>query len=110
MALLEKIKQREDIVRIVSTITLAAIAVRSFMKGKRGRGLLAAGGAVAVGATTSTLEPTALEIGHEVEPASETETTTEDGAVVCAICNEPIVVGESRRPNENDEIVHEACL
>lgn len=110
MELLKKITQREDIVRIISTVTLAAIAVRSFIKGKRGRGLLAAGGAVAIGATTSTLEPTALEIGREGELASEAETTAEDGAMVCATCNEPIVVGESRRPNESDEIVHEACL
>ena len=110
MELLEKVKQREDIVRIVSTVTLAAIAVRSFMKGKRGRGLLAAGGAVAVGATTSTLKPTALEIGREPEATSEPETTSEAEAMPCAICNEPIVIGESRRPNENDEIVHESCL
>jgi hypothetical protein len=104
MELLKTIKQNEGTVRIVSTLVLAAIAIRSFATGKRVRGLLAAGGAVAIGSTASTLEPTPVEVEPEVE------STTERGQLQCSICTEPIVAGQSRRPNEDDETVHEACL
>ena len=104
MELLKPIKQHAGTVRIVSTLALAVIAVRSFLTGKRVRGLLAAGGAIAVGATASTLEPT------EIEIESGGESTTETSGMQCPICGDPIVPGQSRRPNEADEIVHEDCL
>lgn len=104
MELPKRIKQHEGTVRIVSTLALATIAVRSFVNGNRVRGLLAAGGAVAVGATTSTLKPTALEIEQVGE------STTETGGMQCAVCDDPIVPGQSRRPNAVDETVHETCL
>jgi RecA/RadA recombinase len=109
MELLKTIKQNESTVRIVSTVALAAIALRSFINGNRLRGLAAAGGAVAVGTTASTLEPTELDVLSETED-SVTASTIEAGAMQCPICNDPIVPGESRRPNAVDEIVHEACL
>lgn len=113
MALLKKIKQNENLVRIGSAVALGVIALRSFVKGKRLRGLAAAGGAVAVGSTASTLEPTPLEIERESESTTEegvTGSTIEEGAMQCQICDDPIVPGQSRRPNENDDIAHEACL
>jgi len=113
MALPKFITQREGLIRTASTVALAIIAVRSFIKGKQLRGLLAAGGAVAVGAAGSTLEPTPLEVEQEAESTTEVgeaETVTEADGLECTICNEPIVVGEARRPNAVDEIVHEACL
>ena len=113
MAFPKFITQREGLVRTVSTVALAGIAIRSVIKGKRLRGLLAAGGAVAVGVAGSTLDPTPLELEREDESTSEasvTESTSEAGGMQCSVCDEPIVVGESRRPNEVDEIVHQACL
>lgn len=104
MELPEPIKQHAGTVRIVSTLVLAVIAIRSFVHGKRLRGLAAAGGAVAVGASTSTLDPTELEIEQVGE------STTETGGLECAVCGESIAPGEPRRPNEVDETVHEACL
>ena len=109
MELRNKIKDNESIVRIASTVALAAIALRSFIKGNRLRGLAAAGGAVAVGSTVSTLEPTDLDIVSETEE-DVTESAIEAGGIQCAVCNDPIVTGQARRPTENDEIVHEACL
>jgi len=118
MELLKIIKENGSIVRIAATAALAIIAVRSFVNGKRLRGLLAAGGAVAVGATASTLEPTDLEVVSEegeqpidvTTTERVTESTIEAGAMQCSICSGPIVPGEARRPNDVDEIVHEACL
>lgn len=109
MELRKTITENENLVRIVSAVALAIIAIRSFSNGKRLRGVVAAGGAVAVGSTASTLDPTELDIGSETEQRV-TESSIEAGAMECPICNDPIVPGESRRPNENDEIVHEACL
>jgi hypothetical protein len=28
----------------------------------------------------------------------------------CAACGEPIVVGQGRQPNDDDDTVHDACL
>jgi len=109
MELRKNITENGSLVRIASTAALAIIAVRSFVKGKRLRGLVAAGGAVAVGSTVSTLEPTELDVMSETEEPV-TESTLDEGAMQCAICSDPIVPGQSRRPNENDKIVHEACL
>jgi len=113
MALPEFITQRAGFVRTASTVALAAIAIRSFIKGKRLRGLVAAGGAVAVGATALGLEPTELEPEADDEPtpkAHVTESTTEDAGLRCSICDEPIAPGESRRPTAGTETAHEACL
>jgi len=48
-----------------------------------------------------------------MEQASErpdTEPTNRTEQLRCAICEESIVPGQSRTPNENNEIVHQDCL
>lgn len=112
MELPKRITQHRRTVSLLSAAALAAVAVRSFVSGHRLRGLLAAGGAVAVGATASTLEPTALEIEPEAEPTESAESaeSTETGRLRCSACHDPILPGQSRRPNETNETVHEHCL
>lgn len=106
MDLRNRITQNRQTVRIASAIGLAAIAVRSFLKGNRLRGVLAASGALAVGATASTLEPTELDITQ----ADELTESAESGGLQCSVCADPILPGQSRRPNETNEPVHDACL
>mgnify|MGYP005852256205 CR=1 FL=1 len=104
MELRDRITQNRQTVRIASAIALAAIAVRSAMKGHRLRAVLAAGGSVAVGATASTREPTPLASDQWVD------VRIEDNRMQCPVCSEPIVVGQARRPNADETTVHEACL
>lgn len=109
MGVRNRITQNRQTVRIASALALAAIAVWSFINGNRLRGVLAAGGALAVGATASTLEPTELEV-QQVTDLTEERDSTEASGLRCSSCTEPIVPGQSRRPTETNEIVHESCL
>ncbi len=103
MELSKEIEDRDRLARTLLTVVLGAVALRSFRKGKRLTGTLAGVGAVAVGYTaTSESEGLEAEIGIE--------TDSEDVELRCSACGEPIVPGQSRRPDENNEIVHEACM
>jgi len=107
MELPKQLRDNDRLVYTLLAVGLSVFALQSLRKGKRLRGVLAGLGAVALGYGTSS-EP-----GDVVEQFSEeldTESTTEDGRLRCAICGDPIVTGQSRRPNENDETVHENCL
>jgi len=118
---------RDRIVRLLLTVVLSIVAVTSLRRGKRLRGLLAGVGALGVGFTSTTgycgvndalgvdtTTDAAEDVSH-----SEPQTTSNDadttGAVSethqlhCAACGEPIVPGESRGPNDDNEIVHDAC-
>ena len=102
MDLRETAGDRKRHARTLLAVGLTAVAVSSLRKGKRLKGLLAGGGAVLLGYTAAT------------RPGELTETidvgaTDEDAEFRCAVCGEPIVPGQSRGPNENDEIVHETC-
>jgi len=96
--------------RLTSTLLavgLSVFALRSLRGGKRLRGVLAGLGAVAFGYRASTQSGDVVErIEEEIEIGSESE----DVRQRCAVCGDPIVAGQLRRPNENDETVHEACL
>ncbi|WP_206425131.1 hypothetical protein [Halosimplex salinum] len=103
MELQETLGDRDRTVRTLLTAALAAVAIRSFRKGNRLRGLLVGGLAAVTGysvATASAGEPETVD----------TERPRERGELRCAACGEPIVPGQVRKPNENDETVHEACL
>ncbi|WP_276272589.1 DUF2892 domain-containing protein [Haloarcula litorea] len=123
------------LVRLLLAAVLALAALRSLRDGKRLRGLLAAAGAVAVGYDTVTRDIADVDVPDVVdeelstdeddaageEATAETETDgVEDAAVdastnghaadlVCADCGDPIVPGQNRGPNEDGEIVHDAC-
>ncbi|NHN48280.1 DUF2892 domain-containing protein [Halostella sp. JP-L12] len=104
---------RGRLARKTLTAVLALVAVSSLRKGKRLRGALAAAGAAALGyqATSGSgdLEET-LESVTPGESATSAADTDDRSQLRCAACGEPIVPGQSRGPNENDEIVHDDCL
>jgi len=45
----------------------------------------------------------------ETEPTASPEGNATSSALECAICGEPIVPGQARGPDENDDIVHVDC-
>jgi len=104
MELLNRITRRQRTLRLAAAATLTAVAVQSLRNGKRLRGLLAAGGALAVGASTATLEPTELSVDEAVDVAAESD------GLQCSVCEGAIVPGQSRRPNAENKPAHEACL
>jgi len=100
----------DDDDRLTSTLPavgLSVFALLSLRRGKRLRGILAGLGALALGYRASTDSGDVLERSgaeHDVDPAPK------DVQQHCAACGDPIVAGQRRQPNENDETVHEACL
>jgi len=107
MGLTENLDERDRLTRKLIAVGLAVFALWSLRRNKRPRGVLAGVGAVALGYSAST------ESDDVVEQLSEsfgTEPTSESDKLYCAICEEPIVTGQGRKPNKNDETVHEACL
>jgi len=105
------------IARALLAAGLGAAALWSLRKGKRLRGALAGLGAVALGYSATSdsdgvTEPLAEELDIDgVTEQSDTESDDADEEVLrCAACGEPIVAGQIRVPNEDDETVHEACL
>lgn len=102
MELPETVSVRDRLVSTILAVALATIAIRSLRNGKRLSGALAAAGAFAVGHNAIT-EP-----GRQEETAG-TDAASEDGELHCSICGEPIVPGQRRSPDENNEIAHEAC-
>lgn len=111
MALTNYYEDHEGLVRTGLTVILAIVAISSFRKGNRLRGLLAGLGAIGVGYQMQTDTEDlgeALDISSPAETDSATPDAREDG-FICEACGEPIVLGQGRGPNENDEIVHDSC-
>ncbi|WP_324663848.1 YgaP-like transmembrane domain [Haloarcula sediminis] len=55
---------------------------------------------------------TATDADETVDAAATTDagaTQAREHYLTCAACGEPIVAGQSRGPNEDDEIVHDDC-
>lgn len=93
---------RDLLVRAVVAVVLGLVALGSLLRGKRLRGLLAGAGAVALGYTvTSSAESVTESIG--LEPAGES------ADLQCAVCGEPIRPGQPRGPDEEGNVVHDAC-
>lgn len=103
MDLNETVDGRDRPVRILLTVALLAYAVRSFRKGKRVTGALAGLGALGLGYTLTTET-------KELTEVIDIETGEEDDQLRCAECGDPIVPGERRKPNADNEVVHETCL
>lgn len=103
MVLNKDVDDREQIARILLTAALAAVAVRLLRRGKRPIAVLVGVGAIALGYSTATgLANLKEESG--VDPIDR------DEGMRCSICGEPIAPGQSRGPNSDNEIVHEACM
>lgn len=108
---------RNRLTRTLLAGVLAVVSLRSFRKKNRLLGVLAGAGAVGLGYTVTVGSRDTIEEG-EVSDASDVtdeserdiETTDEDDGMRCSACGEPIVVGQSRRPNAESQIVHESCL
>jgi len=125
---------RDRLVRILLTVVLSIVAVRSLRSGKRLRGLLAGTGALGLGFTATTgycgvnealdVDTTgeSEEVDIEFDETTDTETGADDGTTAdagttqvsehylhCAACGEPIVAGQSRGPNSEGDIVHDDC-
>jgi hypothetical protein len=102
----QDLRDRDRLTRTALAAGLAVFALRSLRRGKRLRGVLAGLGAFAVGYGASTESDDGLErLAQELD----TDSTTEDEQLRCAVCGEPIVAGQSRQPNESGETVHESC-
>lgn len=115
MDLRETVGDREQLVRTLLAVGLSVVAISSLRKGRRLNGLLAGGGALALGYTATTgsgkldeLDSVEDELG-ELTETLDVGTTDEDTKLRCAACGESIDPGETRGPNENDEIVHLDC-
>jgi hypothetical protein len=103
MELRKNVGDRNRLVRTALTIALTVVAISSLRKGKRLSGLMAGAGAVALGYNAT------AESGELTESLG-IDATGEDAELRCAACDEPIRPGQRRRPNENDQTVHEACI
>ncbi|WP_135822385.1 DUF2892 domain-containing protein [Halostella litorea] len=100
----------EELVQTGLAVVLAIVAISSFRKGKRLRGLLAGLGAIGVsyrmqGESETLGETFDISSSETGSPGDESG----EGELTCAACGEPIHVGQGRGPNENDEIVHDTC-
>ncbi|WP_415382938.1 hypothetical protein [Halosimplex sp. TS25] len=109
MELSEKLGDRGRLARVVLTAVLVIVAIQSFRKQKRTRGVLAGVGAAALGYSVSSGSAEPDEVIESIGTGVMDE-GDESGELRCAYCGEPIVPGERRTPNENGETVHEACL
>ena len=112
MELRKTVSDRKGLVRRLSTAVLAVVAVRSLRRGKRVTGALAGAGALALGlkARSGSGDLTAgLDIDAPIGDSDADTDAEEEAQLHCAACGEPIVPGQSRGPNENDEIVHDDC-
>jgi hypothetical protein len=93
---------------------LAVVAIVSFRKENRLVAVLTGVGAAVLGYTAvvgSSSSDDEAETDATDTETDTTDTTASDPADMrCEICGEPIVVGQSRRPNSDNEIVHESCL
>jgi hypothetical protein len=107
MELTRDLRDRHWLIRIVLVIGLAVVALRSLRRGKRVRGVLAGLGVVALGSSAVTESNEVLE--HLLDDL-DTDTARETTQIHCASCGDPIVLGQSRRPNGDNKTVHETCL
>lgn len=108
------VDDRDRLARILLSAVLALVAVSSLRKKRRLMGLLAGIGAVGLGYTATVGSDDSADDDAQVEDgsesASETETASEEDGMHCSVCSEPILVGQSRRPNADNVIVHDGCL
>lgn len=102
MDLDENASGRDRIARMLAAAGLTVAAAALLRKGRRITGALVGIGALALGYQAATGS-------EELAEALGTDTPSEAGELRCAICGEPIVPGQRRGPNENDETVHIDC-
>ena len=102
MDLSKHVEDRTRLIRTILAVVLAAVAINALRTGKRLSGALAGAGAVALG-YQSTIRSVDLEESLDIAPTGDGE------EFLCAECGQPIVPGQARGPNADNEIVHRAC-
>lgn len=115
---MESDKTVDDNTRLARILLAAALALVTAASYRKNRlvSVLAGIGAAGIGYTVVAkpeAEQSASQTEVEVESttaATETATSDANDGMRCAACSEPIVVGQSRRPNTENRIVHESCL
>jgi len=126
---------RDRLGRFLLAAVLSIVSVRWLRRGKRVRGLLAGVGALVFGFNATTgycgandalgVDTTgeSEEVNIEFDEADDTSASSADSAatadagetqvrehyLTCADCGEPIIAGQSRGPNSQGDIVHDAC-
>jgi hypothetical protein len=117
----ENVGGRDRLVRVLLAVVLTVAAIRSLKNGKRVRGLLAGIGALVFGFNATTkycgandvlgIDTSGDGVSVEIEGLGDDDSSepASEGALTCANCGEPIVPGQRRGPNDDDEIVHDAC-
>ena len=126
---------RDRLVRFLLAAGLSIAAVRWLRSGKRVRGLLAGVGALGFGFNATTgycgvndaldvdTADESAEVDIEFDDSDDATATNADGDttadagatqvrehyLTCVDCGEPIVAGQSRGPNSQDDIVHDDC-
>lgn len=125
---------RDRLGRFLLAAVLSIAAVRWLRSGKRVRGLVAGIGALGFGFnattgycgandaldidTTGESDDVSIEFDDSDDESDDEMTEAADEAdgeleqahqLTCAACDDPIVPGQSRGPNEDDEIVHDDC-
>lgn len=102
MELEEDATGRDRLARMLAAAGLTVAAAELFRRGKRITGAVAGVAGLALGykVTTEALE---------TESTASSEAHTAGRGLTCAICGEPIVPGQARGPDENDDIVHVEC-
>ena len=119
----ENVGGRDRLARALLAVVLTVAAIRALKNGKRVRGLLAGIGALVFGFNATTkycgandaldIDTTSDGVSVDIEGlGGDTADTSDDDAaagLTCASCGEPIVPGQRRGPNDDDEIVHDDC-
>jgi len=119
---------RSRLARVLLGGALAAVAVRSFRRGKRVSGALAGAGAAVLGYSavrgageSDARDHEPIDIGADEDTDASTGGGADSGSgesasgvtartqLQCAICGEPITPGQAREPGPDDETVHTAC-
>lgn len=132
----ENVGGRDRLIRAVLAVGLTGVAIGAFLSGKRKTSLLAGSGALGFGVTATTqycglnarLERDTTRTDVTTDPLAETtagdtaDDTDRESAtdlrgrrsrpsvsLSCAHCGDPIRLGESRGPNDDNEIIHTTC-
>lgn len=103
MELEETVDDRGRLARPLLAVALGVVAIASLRRGRRLVGVLAGAGAVALGAS-------ARAGPRDLTEKLGSDTSGGDGELRCSSCGDPITPGQSRRPNADNETVHEDCL
>lgn len=128
---------RDRLVRAALAVILTVVSIGAFRSGKRKTSLLAGIGALGfgfnaatkycgindrLGIDTTSSDSLSDQVTEQTSPVDTTyETDRESNAELsgqrsrpsvslsCATCGDPIRLGESREPNDENEIVHATC-